>query len=83
MMDRTDASFLAADGFVAADLLGTRAATGQVAIGRGFAKGWLRRADTSVSFGERQTLAGVLQHQDLSIYGSVDTHANVAISGGM
>src|SRR4028119_1256272 len=68
-MDRTDASFYPANGFIARDVLGTRGSSAFVSYNREYDRGSaLRRVDASLTYGQRDNLTGLLQSRNLSIY---------------
>jgi hypothetical protein len=82
-MDHIDTGYFPANGFIAGDLLGT---TGQGLYGgynRGFADGWLRYADASVTYDARDTIGGLKQREMASIYAGAKTSLNVQLNAGM
>jgi hypothetical protein len=81
--DRTDDAYAPANGFLAADLLGT---TGRGAYGGytdAFSGSWLRRADASVSYDARTTSTGLVQRETASIYAGAETATNIQLNAGM
>jgi hypothetical protein len=81
--DHTDAGFFAADGFLAADVIGT---TGRGAYGgytRQSGQTWLRSTDASVSYQVRETNSGLRQREATSVYVGANTAANVQVSAGV
>jgi hypothetical protein len=82
-MDHTDPGYLPANGFIAADVIGT---TGQGLYGgynRGFGDGWLRYADASVTYDSRDTVRGLRQRETTSLYAGAKTSLNVQLNAGM
>lgn len=80
--DRMDRFYFPANGLIGADRPGTQGLRPSFSVGRGFGTGWLRRLDASASMNARETLDGLLQRQELSVYASAETHSNIQISGG-
>lgn len=82
-MDRIDTGYFPANGFIAADVIGT---TGQGFYGgynRGFGDGWLRYADASLTYDSRDTVAGLRQRETASIYAGAKTSLNVQLNAGL
>jgi hypothetical protein len=82
-LDHVDTGYFPANGFIAADVIGT---TGQGMYGgynRGFGRGWLRYADASVTYDSRDTIGGLRQRETASIYGGAKTSLNVQFNGGV
>ena len=82
-MDHVDTGYFPANGFIAADVLGT---TGQGVYGgynRGFGEGWLRYADASVTYDWRDAIGGLRQRETTSIYAGARTSLNVQLNAGM
>jgi len=82
--DQTDTSFYPASGFIAQDVLGTRGTSAYLSYNREYDEGSpLRRADLSVTYGERDTVTGLLQSRSLSIYAGGETRGNIQINLGL
>ena len=81
-MDDTDPDYFAANGFLAADVIGT---TGRGVYGgytSAFGDAWMRRADASVSVDIRDTSDGARQRETTSLYAGAQTAANIRIDAG-
>jgi hypothetical protein len=81
--DRTDAGFFPADGFIAADALGTRGNAAYWSYYREYAQGPFRSLDAHVNYNQRDTLTGLLQNRSLSVYVGGETRSNIEFSLGM
>jgi hypothetical protein len=81
--DQIDATFLAANGFSAADVLGTNGRGMYSTYNRGFGRGWLRRADMSLSYERRDTEVGDLQRESVSFYAGGETASNIQVNAGL
>ena len=88
-MDHTDADYLAASGFLPADLIGTPAdligTEGRGAYGgynHAFGNASMRRADASMSYDVRDTTSGLRQRETASFYAGAETSNNVQLKAG-
>ena len=81
--DKMDRFYFPANGLIAGDQAGTQGLRPSLSIGRGFGSGWLRRLDASGSLNNRETVDGVLQRQEWSVYASGETRSNIQVSGGV
>jgi hypothetical protein len=81
--NRTDEGFFPANGFILQDSLGTREGSAFISYYREYASGPFRRLNGSVSFSKRDTLKGLLQRRDTSVYVSGETRSNMEVSLGM
>jgi hypothetical protein len=80
--DQTEATFLPANAYIAADLLGTSGRGAYGGYNRGFASGWIRRANASVAYETRDILAGPPQRETTSIYASAETSSHLQFTAG-
>jgi hypothetical protein len=81
--DRTDAQYVAADGFIAADLPGTAGRGAYSGYNRAFGDAGVRRADASVSYEVRDTTEGLRQRETVSFYSGAETASNIQVNGGV
>jgi hypothetical protein len=82
-VDQTDADYVAAHGFLAANVIGTSGHGAYGGYTRAFGQAWMRRANASVSFEERETTSGLQQRAIGSIYAAAETASNIHLNVGM
>jgi hypothetical protein len=80
--DRTEATFLPANAYIASDVLGTSGHGAYGGYNRGFASGWIRRANASVAYETRDIVAGPRQRETTSIYASAETSSHLKFNAG-
>jgi hypothetical protein len=76
---QTEKGFFPADGFLASDELETRALRAFVTHGGEFANGPLRSANVGLTFMNANTLTGLFQRQDVTLYGGVETRGDIRV----
>jgi hypothetical protein len=81
--DYTGLGYLPANGFLAADLIGTSGRGAYGGYNRAFGDRWMRRLNASAAYDVRETASGLRQREVASVYAGAETLANVQVSGGM
>jgi hypothetical protein len=82
-VDHTDAEYSPANGFLAADVIGTTGYGANGGYTRSLGHAWMRRAEASVSYDLRETTAGLPQREMTSIYARAETAVNVHLNAGV
>jgi hypothetical protein len=82
-VDHTDPEYFPAEGFIAADLIGTDGRGAYGGYNRASGDGWMRRADASVSYESRDTATGLRQRETASIYAGAETSTDIQLNAGM
>jgi hypothetical protein len=81
--DHTDPSYVAPNGFIAADLIGTSGRGAYGGYNRAFGGSWMRSASASASYDVRDTTAGLRQREIASVYAGGETASNVRLNAGV
>jgi hypothetical protein len=82
-VDYTDSEYFPADGFLAADVIGTSGHGAYGGYTRTFDRAWMRQAGASVSFDARETTSGLRQRAMTSIYIDTETASNIQLITGI
>jgi hypothetical protein len=82
-IDHTDPQYFPAEGFIAADLIGTEGRGAYGGYNRASGDGWMRRADASVSYERRDTATGLRQRETASVYAGAETSTDIQLNAGM
>jgi len=81
--DSTAEDYFPANGFIAADLLGTMGRGAYAGYNRAFDEGLFKRADASLSYDVRDTMNGLRQREMASLHAGTEVSSSVQVNAGM
>ncbi|MBW3622437.1 MAG: hypothetical protein KY468_03395 [Armatimonadetes bacterium] len=81
-LDRTGLDYFPANGYIAGDTLGTQGKSAFVSYGKQYASGPLYHFSGSLSYNHRDTLSGLSQSRNVSLYVGGELRSNVLFNVG-